>query len=215
VARDRAAPIARIPALLLVTVCALGCYATYQGTSLHLPPATSPPPAPELVIAIAQPEIRLDARRWNSWGAVPSAVALANALRATGRFAHVDFGSQLGCEPDVVLVPVENPNAGHRTGNDPDDAWILLALGVIPVIESWDRGHYFVRRDVPSQTYVFPWERVEVLWWGSGPLSLLPGWRYDRAPDSSNDAFTRFLDQHWSELFAGVTPRRDPKCLAR
>jgi hypothetical protein len=166
------------------------------------------------VVGVEEPEIHLDARPPNPWRAVPGAIELVNALRASGRFARVDFQRQLGCEPDLVLVPIENPDPGYHNGNDPDDTWLLLGLGVVPVIESFDRGHYFARRGTPDPAYAFPWERVEVLWWGSGPLALLPGWQFGRAPERSREAFAAFLDQHWSALFGGVTPRRDPKCLS-
>lgn len=216
-ARDRGPEIGAATSALAGTLAALSltaCVAIYEGTPLELPASGAPRESPALVVGVQEPAIHMDDDRgthaWKSQQDAARAIALANALRETGRFARADLTKQLPCEPDLVLVPVPNPD---HPSHDNDNEMLLIALGAIPVIDTWDRGHYFVRRDAKSDSYLFPWQRVEVIWWLSAPLALLPSWHLGHVGDLSADSFARFIDANWAALTRGVTPRRDAKCL--
>jgi hypothetical protein len=204
----RVAPIAAIGLLALT-----GCVAIYQGTPLDLPERTTPQGAPSpLVVGVREPEIRLDPDEHSAYAsqsAVRRAIELVAALRASGRFARVDFRGQLPCAPDLLLLSIPNPDDPHY---DHDHAMLYLLLGVIPVIDPYDEGHYFARSDLEERPFLFRWSRVEVFWLLSAPLALLPGWHWGSEPDRSDPEFAKFLDTRWDALTSGVTPALDPKC---
>ncbi|MFI5314344.1 MAG: hypothetical protein ACHQ6T_01475 [Myxococcota bacterium] len=198
-----------------IGLAATGCLAIYEGTPLELPPRTERGSEPaRLVVGVREPRIRLDERGLHAYASEAAALRaaeLVEALRATGRFSRVDFERQLPCPPDLVLFAIRNPNDPHY---DHNHALLYLALGLIPVIDPYDRGHYFVRVDRKDRRYLFPWSRVEVFWWLSAPLAVLPGWHWRSAPADSSESFAKFIDANWGELVSGVRPAMDEKCAA-
>src|SRR5262249_34533267 len=87
---------------------------------------------------------------------------------------------------------------------DPDAPWVLLALGIIPMWTTCDRGTYFAIEGTQDH-FAFPWHETEVIGWISPVLDLFDGWTAEPPPSSQRaGAFRAFLLAHRAEL---LTPR--------
>lgn len=194
----------------LAVAAAAGCMATYEGTSLDLPEPAHRDTHAVLVVAVREHAARTTGFGTTVGNPKGGAEWLTRGLQGTGRFARVDLESALDCEPDLVLFATED----HEHWGDADAVWLYVGLGALPVVYDGDRGYYFARADREETRFHFDWSQTEVVWWFAYPLTFLSGWH--SGPPLRDveriELFGRFIDEHWSALTEGVTPRGDPKC---